>query len=99
MDRVHVSMDQPGALGPPWTDAGADNGHGGVLTGAWPPAAPVSTSAGQGAGEGEWGAGSAVGGSPGRERRCGGQASRRRGGGRKNSMVRCSGVGEKGGAW
>jgi hypothetical protein len=34
----------------------------------WPPAAPVSTGAGQGAGEREWGAGSAVGGSPGRER-------------------------------
>jgi hypothetical protein len=29
VDRVHVSVDRPGALGPPWTDAGADNGHGG----------------------------------------------------------------------
>jgi hypothetical protein len=27
-------VDRPGALGPPWTDAGADNGHGGALTGA-----------------------------------------------------------------
>jgi hypothetical protein len=27
-------LDQPGALGPPWTDAGADNGHGDALTGA-----------------------------------------------------------------
>jgi hypothetical protein len=51
-------------------------------------------------GRGEWGAGSAVGGSPGCERRCGGQASRWRDGGWKNSMVRCSGVGEeKRGAW
>jgi hypothetical protein len=38
--------------------------------------------------------GSAVGGSPGRERRCGGQASLRRGGGQKNSVVRHSGAGE-----
>jgi hypothetical protein len=41
MDRVHVSMDRPGALGPPWTNAGTDSGHDGVLTGARPPAAPV----------------------------------------------------------
>ncbi len=32
--RVHVSVDRPGVLGPPWTNAGADNGHGGALTGA-----------------------------------------------------------------
>jgi hypothetical protein len=37
-------MDRPGALGPPWTDAGADNGHGGALTGAQLPAAPVCQS-------------------------------------------------------
>jgi hypothetical protein len=37
-----------------------------------PPAAPVSTGAGQGAGEEEWNAGSSVGGSPGRGRQCGG---------------------------
>jgi hypothetical protein len=43
--------------------------------------------------------GSAVGGSPGRERRCGGRASWWRGGGRKNSVVSRSGAGEeKGGA-
>jgi hypothetical protein len=61
---------------------------------------PGSTGAGQGAGEGEWGIGNAMGGSPGRERRCGSRASRRRGGGRKNSVVRRSDVGEeKGGAW
>jgi hypothetical protein len=37
VDRVHVSVDRPGMLGPPWTDGGADrgeSGHGGVLTGA-----------------------------------------------------------------
>jgi hypothetical protein len=30
VDQVHVSVDRPSALGPPWTDAGADNGHGGA---------------------------------------------------------------------
>jgi hypothetical protein len=30
--QVHVSVDRPGVLGPPWTDAGADRGHGGALT-------------------------------------------------------------------
>jgi hypothetical protein len=44
VDRVHVSMDRLGVLGPPWTNTGADRGHGGVLTGAWPPAAPVRLS-------------------------------------------------------
>jgi hypothetical protein len=37
VDRVHASMDWPGALSPPWTDSGADRGgvgHGGTLTGA-----------------------------------------------------------------
>jgi hypothetical protein len=45
--RVHASVDWPGALGPPWTDGSADRGgpgHGGVLTGARPPAAPVRQS-------------------------------------------------------
>jgi hypothetical protein len=36
-------------LGPPWTDAGADRGHGGALTGAWPPAAVVHQSSPAGA--------------------------------------------------
>jgi hypothetical protein len=33
--RVHVSVDRPGVLGPPWTNAGADRGHDGApkLTG------------------------------------------------------------------
>jgi hypothetical protein len=26
VDRVHVSMDRPGMLGPPWTDGGTDRG-------------------------------------------------------------------------
>jgi hypothetical protein len=66
-----------------------------------PPAALVSMGADQGAGEGEWDAGSSVGGSPGRERHCGGRASQRRGGGRGNSVGkggRSSAEEEKGGA-
>jgi hypothetical protein len=31
VDRVHASVDQPGALSPPWTDGGADRGG----AGAW----------------------------------------------------------------
>jgi hypothetical protein len=42
--RVHVSVDRLGVLGPPWTDVGADRGHGGAVTRAWPPAAPVRQS-------------------------------------------------------
>jgi hypothetical protein len=60
-----------------------------------PPAAPVSTGAGQGAGEEEWNAGSSVGGSPGRGRQCGGRASRWHGGGRGGSVGRRSGAGEE----
>jgi hypothetical protein len=33
------SVDRPGVLGLPWTDAGADRWHGGALTGAGPPIA------------------------------------------------------------
>jgi hypothetical protein len=29
-DRVHASVDRPGALGPPWTDGGADRGGAGA---------------------------------------------------------------------
>jgi hypothetical protein len=53
MGRVHVSVDRPGVLGPPWTDAGADRGHGGALNGSWPPAAPVRQSSPVGAQNGE----------------------------------------------
>jgi hypothetical protein len=44
VDRVHVSLDRPGMLGPSWTDAGADNGHGGALIRARPPGALVRQS-------------------------------------------------------
>jgi hypothetical protein len=30
VDRVHASVDRPGALGLPWTDGGADNGGAGA---------------------------------------------------------------------
>jgi hypothetical protein len=49
VDRVHVSVDRPGVLGPPWTNTGADRGHDGALTGAWPPAASVRLSSPAGA--------------------------------------------------
>jgi hypothetical protein len=75
MDRVHVSVDRPGALGPPWTDAGADNGHGGALTGAHPPAAPVRRSSPAGAQNGGGGTGSSIRASPGLERCRGGRAT------------------------
>jgi hypothetical protein len=58
VDRVHVSVDRPGALGPPWTDAGADNEHGSTLTGAQPLAALVRQSSLAGAQNGEGGTGS-----------------------------------------
>jgi hypothetical protein len=75
VDRVNVSVDRPGALGPPWTDAGADSGHGGVLIGARPPAAPVRRSSPAGAQNGEGSTGSSSRASPGLERRRGGHAT------------------------
>jgi hypothetical protein len=75
MDRVHVSVDRPGALGPPWTDTGADNGHGGALTGAQPPATPVHQISPAGAQNGEGGTGSSARASPRLERRRGGRAT------------------------
>jgi hypothetical protein len=50
---VHVSVDRPGMLDPPWTDTGVDRGHGGALTGGWPPAAPVRQSLAAGVQNGE----------------------------------------------
>jgi hypothetical protein len=64
VDRVHISVDRPGALGPPRTDAGADNGHGGALTEARPPAAPVRQSSPAGMQNGEGGTGSSIRASP-----------------------------------
>jgi hypothetical protein len=76
VDRVHISVDRPGVLGPPWTDAGVDNGHGGTLTGARPPAAPVLQSSPAGAQNGEGGTGSSIRASPVLERRRGGRAAK-----------------------
>jgi hypothetical protein len=75
MDRVHVSVDRSGALGPTWTDDGADNGHGGALTGARPPATPVHQSSLAGAQNGEGGIGRSIRASPGLERHRGGRAT------------------------
>jgi hypothetical protein len=68
------SVDRPGVLGPPWTDAGADRGHGGALTGAWPPATPVRQSSPVGAQNGEGSEGNSARVSPELGRRCGDQA-------------------------
>jgi hypothetical protein len=75
VDRVHVSVDRPGVLGPPWTDVDADNGHGGALTGAQPPVGPVRQSSPAGAQNGEGGTGSSSRASPGLKRRRGGRAT------------------------
>jgi hypothetical protein len=75
VDRVHVSGDRPGVLSPPWTDAGADKGHGGTLTGAWPLAAPVRQSSLAGAQNGEGSEGNSARVSPELGQRCGGRAT------------------------
>jgi hypothetical protein len=75
VDWVHVSVDRQGVLGPPWTDAGADRGHDGVLTGAWPPAAPVRQSSPAGAQNGEGSEGNSTRVTPELGRRCGGRAT------------------------
>jgi hypothetical protein len=75
VDRVHVSVDRLGVLGPPWTDADVDRGHGGTLTGAWPPTAPVHQSWPAGAQNGEGSEGNSARVSPELGRRCGGRAT------------------------
>jgi hypothetical protein len=78
VDRVHVSVDRPSMLGPPWTNGGADRGgpgHGGEFIGARPPAAPVRQSSPAGAQKGERSTGSSARASPELERRCGGRAT------------------------
>jgi hypothetical protein len=78
IDRVHVSVDWPGVLGPPWTDGDADKGgpgHGGALTGARPPTAPLRQSSPEGAQKGERSTGSSARASPELGRRCGGRAT------------------------
>jgi hypothetical protein len=77
VDRVHASVDRPGEIGPPWTDGGVDRGgggHGGTLTGAQPPAAPVRQSSPAGAQQREERTWSSARASPGLERRRGGWA-------------------------
>jgi hypothetical protein len=74
VDRVHVSVDRPGVLAPPWTDAGVDRGHGGALTGAWPPAAPVRQRSPAGAQNREGSEGNSARVSPELGRRCGARA-------------------------
>ncbi len=69
------SVDRPGVLSPPWTDAGADNGRGGALTGAQPPAAPVCRSSPTGTQNGEGGTGISIRASSGLERRRGGRVT------------------------
>jgi hypothetical protein len=75
MDRVHIFMDRPSALGPPWTDASADSGYDGVLTGAWPPGAAVRQSSPAGAQQREEHTGSSIRAAPGLERRRGGRTT------------------------
>jgi hypothetical protein len=75
VDQVHVSVDRPGVLGPPWTDVGADRGHGSALTGAWPPFAPVRQSSPAGVQNGEGSEGNSARVSPELRRRCGGRAT------------------------
>jgi hypothetical protein len=78
MDRVHVSVDRTGALGPPWTDGGTDRGgpgRGGTLTGARPSAAPVRQSSPVGAQQREERRGSSARASLGLRRRQGGWAT------------------------
>jgi hypothetical protein len=69
------SVDRPGVLGPLWTDTDADRGHGGTLTGAWPPAAPVRLSSPAGAQNGEGSTGSSARASPELRRCCGSRAT------------------------
>jgi hypothetical protein len=78
VDRVHVSVDRPGARGPPWTDAGVDSGHDGVLTGARPPAAPVHRSSPARVQNGEGSTRSSSRASPGLEWRRGGRVTMRK---------------------
>jgi hypothetical protein len=75
VDWVHVFMDRPGVLGPPWTDASADRGHGGTLTRAWPPATSVRQSSPAGAQNREGSEGNSARVSPELRRRCGGRAT------------------------
>jgi hypothetical protein len=67
-------VDQGRSGGAPWTHGGADRGHGGALTGAWPPTALVHGSSPAGAQQREGNAGNSARASPGLGRRRGGRA-------------------------
>jgi hypothetical protein len=75
VDRVHVSVDRPGALGSPWIDVGVDRGHSGALIGPWPPVAPVCQSSPVEAQNGEGSEGNSARVSPELRRHCGGRAT------------------------
>jgi hypothetical protein len=68
-------VDRPGALGPAWTNAGADNRHGGMLTEARPPVVPVRRSSPAGVQQREECMGNSIRASPGLERRRGGRGT------------------------
>jgi hypothetical protein len=68
-------MDRGRLGGAPWTHGGADRGHGGALTGAWPPAAPVRQSSPAGAQNGEGSEGNLAQVSPELGRCCGGRVT------------------------
>jgi hypothetical protein len=83
-------------LGPPWTDAGADSGYSGVLTGARPPAASVRQSSLAGVQQREECTGNSIRASPGLERRRGGRVKMVRGSvvsalGQRNARARREG--------
>jgi hypothetical protein len=61
--------------GAPWTHSGVDRGHGGTLTGAWPPAAPVRQSSPAGTQNGEGSEGNLARVSSELGRRCGGRVT------------------------
>jgi hypothetical protein len=68
-------VDRGQSGGAPWTHGGADRGHGGALTGAWPPAALVYGSSPVGAQQREGDVGNSARSSPGLGRCCGGRAT------------------------
>jgi hypothetical protein len=68
-------VDRGWSGGAPWTHGGAERGQGGALTGAWPPATPVSQSSPAGVQNGEGSEGNSTQDSPELERRCGRRAT------------------------
>jgi hypothetical protein len=68
-------VDRGRSDGAPWTHGGADRGHGGALTGAWPPTAPVHQSSPAEAQNGEGSEGNSARVSPDLGRCCGGRAT------------------------